>query len=60
MKETKPHEGERRDVIGQLENQIATYSDVLYEKWMKYPMRNIYLQRRACLIMEQNGKIMLI
>ena len=32
MKETKPHEGERRDVISQLENQIATYSDVLYEK----------------------------
>ena len=32
MKETKPQEGERRDVISQLENQIATYSDVLYEK----------------------------
>ena len=32
MKEIKPQAGERRDVIGQLENQIATYSDVLYEK----------------------------
>ena len=32
MKETKPQEGERRDVISQLENQIAAYSDVLYEK----------------------------
>ena len=32
MKETKPQEVERRDVISQLENQIAAYSDVLYEK----------------------------
>ena len=32
MKQLKPEDGERRDVIDKLENQIATYSDVLYEK----------------------------
>ena len=32
MKQLKPEDGGRRDVIGKLENQIATYSDVLYEK----------------------------
>ena len=32
MKQLKPKDGDRRDVIGQIENQIATYSDVLYEK----------------------------
>ena len=32
MKQLKPRNGDRRDVIDQLENQIATYSDILYEK----------------------------
>ena len=32
MKQSKPKDGDRRDVISQIENQIATYSDVLYEK----------------------------
>ena len=32
MKQLKPKDGDRRDVIIQFENQIATYSDVLYEK----------------------------
>ena len=32
MKQLKPEDGGRRDVIGKLENQIATYSDILYEK----------------------------
>ncbi len=32
MKQLKPKDGDRRDVIGQIENQIATYSDILYEK----------------------------
>ena len=32
MKQLKPEDGGRRDVIDKLENQIATYSDVLYEK----------------------------
>ena len=32
MKQLQPWDGGRRDVISQLENQIATYSDVLYEK----------------------------
>ena len=32
MKQLKPEDGGRRDVIGKLENQIATYSDVIYEK----------------------------
>ena len=32
MKQLKPQDGDRRDVIDQLENQIATYSDILYEK----------------------------
>ena len=32
MKQLKLQDGGRRDVISQLENQIATYSDVLYEK----------------------------
>ena len=32
MKQLKLQDGGRRDVIDQLENQIATYSDILYEK----------------------------
>ena len=32
MKQLKPQDGDRRDVIDQLENQIATYSDILFEK----------------------------
>ena len=32
MKQLKPKDGDRRDVIDQIENQIATYSDILYEK----------------------------
>ena len=32
MKQLKPRDGGRKDVIDQLENQIATYSDILYEK----------------------------
>ena len=32
MKQLKPEDGGRRDVIGKLENQIATYSDILCEK----------------------------
>ena len=32
MKQLKPQDGDRRDVIDQLENQIAAYSDILYEK----------------------------
>ena len=32
MKQSKPKDGDRRDVIDQIENQIATYSDILYEK----------------------------
>ena len=32
MKQLKLQDGGRRDVIDQIENQIATYSDILYEK----------------------------
>ena len=32
MKQLKPRDEDRRNVIDQLENQIATYSDILYEK----------------------------
>ena len=32
MKQLKPQDGDRRDVIDKFENQIATYSDILYEK----------------------------
>ena len=32
MKQLKPKDGDKRDVIDQIENQIATYSDILYEK----------------------------
>ena len=32
MKQLKPQDRDRRDVICQSENQVATYSDILYEK----------------------------